>query len=144
MIICKATAELSPKELFTIFQKRVEVFVVEQQCPYQEVDAADRDALHVCLIENGILKAYARIIAGGTAIHFGRVLVAPGFRRSGLGQKIVAATLKEIAHRFPDQTIAISAQVYLIDFYASFGFVPTSGEYLEDGIPHIDMVKKAA
>jgi ElaA protein len=142
MIIVKHTNELKPDELVEIFKQRTKVFVVEQNCPYPEVDDDDFNDLHVCLVENGNLQAYARIIDKKTHITFGRVLVVKKFRGSGLGKEIVAATLKEITQRFPNVKIRIQAQTYLQDFYSSFGFKTISETYLEDGIPHIDMILK--
>ncbi|PMD73931.1 GNAT family N-acetyltransferase [Companilactobacillus nuruki] len=140
MITVKKTNELSPKELITILKARVDVFVVEQNCPYQEVDDSDYDDLHVCLIENNELKAYTRIIDKSDHITFGRVLVVEKYRKDGLGKKIVASTINEIKQRFPDQPIQIQAQAYLQKFYASFGFKAISDVYLEDNIPHLDML----
>lgn len=138
----KSTDELTPQELLTILQARTAVFVVEQECPYQEVDEADRHALHVCLEENGDLKAYARILKAEDAIHFGRVLVVKKYRGQKLGRKIVTKTLKEIEKRYPDLPVIISAQAHLAEFYGSFGFERISEVYLEDEIPHIDMLLK--
>ncbi|APU70410.1 acetyltransferase [Companilactobacillus crustorum] len=139
MIVVKNTNELSPKELIDILKARVEVFVVEQNCPYQEVDADDYNDLHLCLIEDKKLKAYTRIINKGDHITFGRVLVVKNYRHNGLGEKIVAATIDEIKQRFPNQPIQIQAQAYLQKFYEGFGFKPISKVYLEDNIPHLDM-----
>lgn len=140
MITVKRTDELTPKELIDILKARVAVFVVEQNCPYQEVDDDDYNDLHVCLSENGALQAYTRIIEDSDKIHFGRVLVVEKYRKQGLGEKVVAATIAEIKKRFPGKTIQIQAQAYLQKFYAGFGFKPISDVYLEDNIPHLDMV----
>lgn len=140
MIIVKHTNELTSKELTEIFKQRVAVFVVEQNCPYQEVDANDLDDLHVCLVENNKLMAYTRIIDKGDHITFGRVLVVKEYRNDGLGRQIVQATINEIKKRFPNQTIQIQAQAYLQKFYESFGFKAISTVYLEDNIPHLDML----
>lgn len=140
MIDVKSTAELSTKELVDILKARVAVFVVEQNCPYQEVDADDYNDLHVRLLEDGILKAYTRIINKGEHITFGRVLVVKEYRKNGLGEKVVAATIDEIKQRFPNKPIQIQAQAYLQKFYSQFGFKPISDVYLEDNIPHLDML----
>lgn len=142
MISVKHTNELSPKELIDILKERTAVFVVEQNCPYQEVDADDYDDLHVQMLADGQLQAYTRIIDKGDHITFGRVLVVKKYRKDGLGRKIVAATIDEIKQRFPNQPIQIQAQAYLKDFYASFGFKAISDVYLEDNIPHLDMLLK--
>lgn len=136
----KTTDELTAQELLTILQARTAVFVVEQNCPYLEVDEADRQAIHVSIEDQGKLKAYTRILAENDGIHFGRVLVAREFRGQGLGKEIVTRTLAEIAKRYPERSVIISAQAHLMDFYHSFGFVETSEIYLEDGIPHVDML----
>jgi len=140
MIIVKSTNELSPKELIDILKARTAVFVVEQNCPYQEVDDDDYNDLHVCLIEDNNLKAYTRIINKGDHITFGRVLVVKEYRKDGLGKKIVAATIEEIKTRLPNQPIQIQAQAYLQNFYSQFGFKAISDVYLEDNIPHLDML----
>ncbi len=140
MIIVKNTNELSPKELIDILKARTAVFVVEQNCPYQEVDDDDYNDLHVCLVEDNNLKAYTRIIDKGDHITFGRVLVVKQYRKDGLGKKIVAATIEEIKTRFPNQPIQIQAQAYLQKFYSKFGFKAISDVYLEDNIPHLDML----
>jgi ElaA protein len=136
----KTTDELTTQELLTILQARTAVFVVEQKCPYQEVDEADRKAVHICIEENGELQAYARIIEEEKIIHFGRVLVVKKYRDQQLGRKIVEKTLQEIEKRYPNQPVVISAQAYLVAFYQSFGFEQTSDVYLEDEIPHIEML----
>ena len=142
MITVKHTNELTSKELINILKERVKVFVVEQNCPYQEVDDDDYDDLHVCLIEDNQFKAYTRIIDKGDHITFGRVLVVKEFRKNGLGEKIVSATINEIKQRFPKQPIQIQAQAYLQKFYEQFGFKAISNVYLEDNIPHLDMLLK--
>lgn len=140
MIIIKRTSELSPKELIDIFKARTAVFVVEQNCPYQEVDDDDYDDLHVCLVENNTLKAYTRIIDKGDHVTFGRVLVVKEYRQSGLGEKIVTETIAAIKQRFPNKPLQIQAQAYLQKFYTGLGFKAISDVYLEDNIPHLDML----
>ena len=140
MIIIKRTSELSPKELIDIFKARTAVFVVEQNCPYQEVDDDDYDDLHVCLVENNTLKAYTRIIDKGDHVTFGRVLVVKEYRQSGLGGKIVTETIAAIKQRFPNKPLQIQAQAYLQKFYTGLGFKAISDVYLEDNIPHLDML----
>ncbi|MGG5315104.1 GNAT family N-acetyltransferase [Enterococcus sp. AZ072] len=135
----KSISELTAEELLSIFIERVAVFVVEQNCPYQEADEEDKVALHLCFTDETGLKAYSRIIDKGDYITFGRVLVAQNARKQHLGRKLVHRTIEEIQHRFPGKTITISGQAYLQKFYESFGFSVISEEYLEDGIPHIDM-----
>ncbi len=145
-IVIKETAELPPQRLLTILAARVAVFVVEQHCPYQEVDAKDTTARHVMLMQGDQLVAYARIIKHDDGQHwsFGRVLVVAEARHQHLGRQLVAATIAECQRLYPQQPLLIQAQAYLQDFYASFGFKPVSAVYLEDGIPHLDMLLAAA
>lgn len=139
----KKSGDLSPAELLVIMQERIRVFVVEQACPYQEVDVQDEEALHVCFWQGTALVAYARIIPhlDGDHISFGRVFVKASYRGQHLGKALLERTLAEIRERFPQQDIKIAAQAYLEHFYAGFGFKVVSAPYLEDGIPHIDMVR---
>lgn len=141
MLTIKKTDELSSSELIEIMKQRVAVFVVEQNCPYQEVDDADFNDWHIILHEQEKIQAYARVIDKGDYVTFGRVLVAEPFRGQGLGRQIVSATLEMIANNFTGRPIKIQAQAYLQKFYESFGFQATSAVYLEDDIPHLDMQK---
>lgn len=138
----KKITEMSTKELLTIIEERVKVFVVEQNCPYQEVDKADEDALHLQLKENEVLVGYTRIIECDNYVTFGRVLIVKEYRAKKLGSQLVEETLNEIKINFPGKEIKISAQHYLLDFYKKFGFDPISDVYLEDSIPHVDMLLK--
>ena len=135
----KAFADLSVAELHAIYRARVAVFVVEQQCAYQEVDAADLQALHVFHMDAGGVAAYCRLIPHEAAVHLGRVLVMPEWRARKLGRDLVAFALETARTRWPQRAIYAQAQEYLRAFYASFGFVETSEPYLEDGIAHVDM-----
>lgn len=137
----KKTSELSVPELLEIMKARVKVFVVEQECAYQEIDAQDDNAIHMILRVDGKLAAYTRIYRNPSRsyVNFGRVLVVKEFRKQHLGREIVSATIEEIKEDFPGNNIKIAGQSYLRKFYESFGFKPTSDVYLEDGIPHIDM-----
>ncbi|QIL51067.1 GNAT family N-acetyltransferase [Weissella coleopterorum] len=138
----KQTSSLTALELLEIMQARVAVFVVEQDCPYQEIDAKDEAAWHVILKEEDKMVAYARIVGhdDGVSISFGRVLVVKPYRQMHLGRTIVMAALTEIEERFPEKTVKIAAQEYLRKFYETFGFKAQSEVYLEDGIPHLDMI----
>ena len=142
-LVVKHFAELSAEELFEIYKLRVSVFVVEQQCPYQEIDDADRTAYHIWLQDKDGIEAYARVLPKGvtfptTAI--GRVIAVK--RRCGLGSKIVAAAINTAKEKFAAEKITIEAQVYARKLYENAGFVQTSEEFLEDGIPHIQMQLK--
>lgn len=138
----ESTAELSVDRLLEIMAERTRVFVVEQNCPYQEVDQKDQTALHVYLTDHDKLVAYSRIIWHDDQVHisFGRVLVVKKYRGKQLGRQIVTAALQAIDDRFPQTDVKIQAQAHLQKFYGSFGFQAVSDPYLEDGIPHIDMV----
>lgn len=132
--------EFTAKEWLDLTIERIKVFIVEQHCPYQEIDNEDSQALHLRLMDGNQLVAYTRILVNEDPIRFGRVLVTVPYRGQGYGKAILQKTIDTITERFPDQkTIEISAQEYLLDFYQSFGFKPISQVYLEDDIPHIDM-----
>lgn len=136
----KTLTELSSEELLEIIKQRVKVFVVEQQCPYQEVDEADKNALHLMFTEQDKIVAYTRIIDKIDYVSFGRVLVVQEYRGRHLGRRIVNQTIEEIKNKFPGKYIKISGQEYLQAFYESFGFKAVSVVYLEDGLPHLDMI----
>lgn len=135
----KTLPELTSTEFFEIAQERVKVFVVEQNCPYQEIDEDDSVAKHVILKKDNQIIAYSRIIEKPEHVTFGRVLVVEEFRGDKLGQELVKITLAEIERLALNKPVIISAQNYLVDFYSSFGFEVISDVYLEDDIPHIDM-----
>lgn len=135
--------ELSRDELYEILKERTAVFVVEQNCPYQEVDDKDQIALHVLGIEAGKLIAYARIFKAGDYTpepSIGRVLVRKSHRNRGLGQEIMKASLDAVKSRLKSDIAVVSAQCYLEKFYEELGFRSTGEPYLEDGIPHIKMI----
>ncbi|WP_353336345.1 GNAT family N-acetyltransferase [Bifidobacterium psychraerophilum] len=133
---------LAAVDLLEVMAERTRVFVVEQHCPYQEVDEKDWGAVHVMLRIGGALAAYARVVPHDDGVHhsIGRVLTVKRFRGRGLATKVVQASITEIERRYPGRGIKIAAQSYLEEFYGHFGFMPVSEVYLEDGIPHIDMV----
>ncbi|MCO6504977.1 MAG: GNAT family N-acetyltransferase [Snodgrassella sp.] len=137
----KSFSELSTKEFYEIAKLRIAVFVVEQTCPYQEIDAADEQALHIWMQEGPTIIGYTRIIDLDTTVTFGRVIIHPSHRGQKLGNRLLEKTLAVINTQMPDKPIVISAQAHLTDFYAAYGFVPISDIYLEDNIPHIQMQK---
>ncbi|MCP1661162.1 GNAT family N-acetyltransferase [Neisseria perflava] len=139
----KSFDELTTRELFAILKTRIDVFVVEQNCAYPDADDYDLTALHLFAEENGVIAAYCRLIPDGGRLKIGRVLVAGHARSLGLGREVVAYALAYADAHFPEKDVFAQAQLYLQNFYASFGFAPISGEYLEDGIPHIDMLRSA-
>jgi len=139
----KSYEELTKAELYEILRERTAVFVVEQNCPYQEVDNKDQVALHVMGMENGQLVAYCRIFNAGDYAQeacMGRVLVKGSHRNKGLGQEIIKASLQVVKTRFKTDTVMVSAQRYLKKFYEDIGFHAVGEAYLEDGIPHIKMI----
>lgn len=136
----KDFSELSTYELFYIYKLRTQVFVVEQACPYPEVDEDDLRCVHAMNYHGTSLKAYFRLIPQEDGVHLGRVVVDPSQRRKGLGKAIVEKAIEVAKERFPEEVLHVQAQAYLQDFYESFGFIPVSKVYLEDNIPHIDMV----
>ena len=136
--------ELSAHALYALLKLRVDVFVVEQKCPYPELDGKDDDALHLMLKEGDELLAAARLFAphDGIPAKIGRVVVSPAHRGKKLGDALMREAIKACESRFPGTDIFLSAQSYLKEFYKGFGFSAISGEYVEDGIPHIDMLRK--
>ena len=139
--VIKTWAELSKEEVQSIFSLRSEVFIVEQNCPYQDVDGKDVEANHLLLYENNILCGYTRIFPENTYFKeasFGRTVVKKSFRGKGYGHVLVKESLKFLKNK-NQSTIKISAQSYLTEFYASHGFVSKGEEYLEDNIPHTSM-----
>ncbi|HCV02005.1 GNAT family N-acetyltransferase [Pseudoalteromonas sp. SSMSWG5] len=142
MYIVKSYDELSKDELLAILRARVDVFVVEQNCPYPEIDDVDNDELtqHVFLFREQQLAAYARCYKKNEQYSaFGRVLVAQQFRGEGLATKLVQMAIDTCLEHWPDKAIMIGAQCYLTGFYQQFGFENVGDDYLEDGIPHQDM-----
>jgi len=140
----KSFDELSKKELYELLQLRGEVFVVEQDCVYREVDGKDERALHMLGWEDGILVAYARCFKSGDYFDqaaIGRILVRENYRKLGYGHQITKASIKAIKTKYKADKIKISAQTYLVIFYESHGFKTTGDRYMEDGIPHIAMIK---
>ncbi|KZX00528.1 hypothetical protein JL49_10725 [Pseudoalteromonas luteoviolacea] len=140
--VIKTFHELSRDEIFMMFKARVDVFVVEQDCAYPEVDDVDRalNTRHILFLEQGRLKAYARCyLKSENTASIGRVLIAPDGRGSGLGYTLMNAALACCAQQFPSAQVQIAAQSYLQPFYGKLGFAPISDVYLEDGIEHIDM-----
>jgi len=136
--------ELSIQELYVILQLRSEVFVVEQDCVYQDLDNKDLDAYHVLGILDKEIVAYARIFKPGDYFlesSIGRIVVKKEFRKFQYGYQLVQNSILFIENNLQQNTILISAQSYLTKFYNSLGFIRVGEEYLEDGIPHIKMLK---
>ncbi|MFT7066406.1 MAG: ElaA protein [Sediminicola sp.] len=140
----KKFQELTTAQLYDILQLRNEVFVVEQDCVYQDLDGKDHKALHVIGYKDNKLVAYTRIFKSGDYFEqasIGRVVVKESERKFGYGVDIMKASIAAIENYFKENSIHISAQCYLIKFYNSLGFKEVGKEYLEDGIPHIGMLK---
>jgi len=144
---CYRFSELSTQDLYQILKLRSDVFVVEQNCAYPDIDNKDiqADVRHLFWREQGEIVAYLRLLPPDLSypdmVSIGRVVVAPAGRGTGLGRKLIQQGLDECAELWPRNAVKIGAQTYLEDFYQSFGFETVSESYLEDGIPHIDMLK---
>ena len=137
-LVCKHFDELSNEELYKILKARQDVFVVEQECPYHDIDGADMDALHVFIEDKNNVLAYLRAIRKDTdTIQMGRVLTLQ--RGEGLGKEILKAGIQQIIRNYDPHRIYIEAQSYATGFYEQEGFVICSEEFLEDNIPHIGM-----
>lgn len=134
--------ELSLDQLYQIMSLRNEVFVVEQNCVYQDLDNKDQEALHVCGFLNDKLVAYARLFDAGVYFKdpaIGRVIVSMDARNLKIGHDLMKISIEAVAKFYGSESITISAQVYLLKFYQQHKFVAVGEEYLEDGIPHIEM-----
>lgn len=142
-LLIKAFDELSTQELYEILRLRDAVFIVEQNCPYQDIDGLDRDAWHVFLRDGEGIQAYLRLLPPGAVFEecaLGRVIARK--RRCGLGTQIVSAGIAAARERLDAAAIRIEAQVYAKGLYEKLGFVSVSEPFLEDGIPHIQMLLK--
>lgn len=140
----KKFEELTPHQLYSILQLRNEVFVVEQNCVFQDADNKDQDAHHLMGWKDSKLVAYSRIIPAGIAYEFasiGRVVTSPAERRNGTGKMLMEEAIEAATRLFGHVSIKLGAQLYLKKFYESFGFVQSSNIYIEDGIPHIEMIR---
>ncbi|MBB6681957.1 GNAT family N-acetyltransferase [Aequorivita sp. 609] len=136
--------ELNTNELYSLLRLRSEVFVLEQDCVYQDIDGKDQRALHVIGREDGKIIAYARCFQEGDYFDessIGRVVVRDNYRKLGYGHKITDAAIKAIEEYYKANKIKISAQTYLVTFYESHGFKTIGDRYSEDGIPHIAMIR---
>lgn len=135
--------ELSNRELYSILRLRSEIFVVEQNCVYQDLDNKDLNAYHLMAVENGELIGYLRILNKGVSYKeasIGRVVVKKEYRRKKLGLEIINKGIDFIINTLQEKEVRISAQVYAKNLYKKAGFVEVSEEYLEDDIPHVEML----
>ena len=140
----KVYQDLEIDELYAMMALRAAVFVVEQNCVYQDLDYKDQKALHVMGWINGKLVAYTRLFGPGDYFDqasIGRVIVSMDQRGHNYGHQIMSASINAITQHYKTDRIDISAQTYLEQFYTAHGFLPSGEEYLEDGIPHIKMIK---
>lgn len=141
--ILKKFDDLAPAELYAVMQLRNEVFVVEQNCVYQDADNKDPGSWHLMGWQEGKLVAYTRLLPPGLAWpepSIGRVVTSPSIRRTGAGRELMERSIAMTRSLFGDLPIRIGAQLYLKSFYASLGFQPISEVYLEDDIEHVEMV----
>lgn len=137
--------DLSLQELYGILRLRSEIFVVEQDCIYEDMDGKDNKALHIIGKENDTIVAYSRIFRHGDYFEeasIGRVAVKKEHRKSGYGKAIMHAAIEAVEKHFNESVVRVSAQLYLERFYHDLGFEQIGDGYLEDGIPHIGMVRK--
>ena len=141
----KTFSELTTTELYEIIKARVNVFVVEQDCPYPDLDDNDQKAIHLWAENNGEVLAYCRIFDKGIKYpetSIGRVVTTENGRGTGLGKQLIKYALEIIENRLGTSEVRISAQDYLLKFYSDFGFQDTGKKYLEDNIPHTEMFRK--
>lgn len=141
----KAFDELSTREFHDLLQLRIGVFIVEQNCPYPELDGKDLESFHVIgRSDEGKTVATARILPQGISypeVSIGRVSSHPDFRSTGLGHRLMDEIHAFIRKQFGNVPVRISAQAYLLEFYEKHGYISTGKEYLEDDIPHVEMVR---
>jgi ElaA protein len=140
--VTKKFDALSVVELYQILRLRSEIFVVEQNCVYQDLDNKDQKALHLLGEYDGKIIAYSRLFKAGDYFDcssIGRVVVAANYRDKKFGHELIKQGIAEIRNHFNEENITISAQLYLKKFYETHGFIQTSEMYLEDDIPHIEM-----
>lgn len=135
--------KLTTHELYQILQLRNEVFILEQNTPYQDIDNKDENAFHFLCISLNSLIGYGRIFfnAEKNAMSIGRLVTKGTHRNQGIAKKLMKDMLKFIDNIYPDKSIVISAQTYLEKFYQSFNFMSINEKYLEDGLPHIAMIR---
>jgi ElaA protein len=142
----KPFEQLSLQELYSILQLRIEVFIVEQNCPFQDADNKDQKSYHLMGWQENRLCAYTRIVPPGISYEFpsiGRVVTSPAARKGGLGRLLMQQSIIETEKLYGRQSIRIGAQFYLKKFYESLGFAQSSDSYLEDGIEHIEMTRNS-
>ena len=131
--------DLTTNQFFELLKLRISVFVVEQKCPYQELDDLDLISNHFFGYLDGKLIALGRVYKDLNTVFIGRIAVKSNYRKNGYARTLMKFILKEVKTKFPDLTIELSAQEYLINFYVSLGFETKGETFIEDGIQHIKM-----
>ncbi|ALR32190.1 GNAT family acetyltransferase [Chryseobacterium sp. IHB B 17019] len=141
----KTFDEFTVPELYAVLKARIDVFVIEQNCPYPDLDNYDQKAVHIWAEEDGKILANCRIFDKGIKYEeasLGRVLTTDAARGKNIGRQLMKYAVETIENRFHTSEIRISAQDYLLKFYSEFGFEDTGKKYLEDDIPHTEMLRK--
>ena len=131
--------ELTTIELYRLLALRTEIFVVEQNCSYQEIDGKDEQAIHYWIEEDGEIVSALRVLTEASPVAIGRVVTKATHRGKGYSRLLMDAAIKDFGH----ETLYLQAQTYVEPFYASFGFKRTSDVYQEDSIPHVDMLRES-
>ena len=141
--VYKTFNELTTDELYAILRLRGEIFIVEQNCVYLDIDGKDKKSTHLMAWDNDNLTAYTRLVPPGISFaeaSIGRVITSPKYRGLGIGITLMEKSISHTLETYATNKIRIGAQLYLKKFYEGFGFVAKGEEFLEDGIPHIEMV----
>ena len=144
-VIIKSFEELNKAELYQIIQLRIAVFIIEQDCPYPDLDDMDQDAQHLWIEDAGEIVCYLRVNPAGSRFSepsLGRIVTKKSHRNRGLAEMLIKRAIDLVSEK-ESRAIRISAQCYLEKYYEKFGFIKASEEYLEDNIPHIEMLKDA-
>ena len=144
-VIIKSFEELNKAELYQIIQLRIAVFIVEQDCPYPDLDDMDQDAQHLWIEDAGEIVCYLRVNPAGSRFlepSLGRIVTKKSHRNRGYAEMLIKRAIDLVSEK-ESRAIRISAQCYLEKYYEKFGFIKASEEYLEDNIPHIEMLKDA-
>ena len=145
--ILKKFNDLSVDELYAILQLRNEIFIVEQNCIYPDMDNKDQPAMHLMCWKDDKLIAYTRLLPPGIGYQnpsIGRVVTSPLVRKSGIGRELMVRSIEQSEKLYGKKPITLGAQLYLKTFYESLGFLAIGDVYLEDGIEHIEMTRNIA
>lgn len=145
-VAIKHYKDLTKDELHDIIALRIAVFVVEQDCPYQELDGKDKDAFHMIITEKGETIGTLRILKPGVSYNeaaIGRVVSHPNHRGKKLGHLMMKEAMQFVKNEMKEKALRLSAQTHLMGYYEKYGFKSTGKEYLEDGIPHTEMLFEA-